>query len=440
VAVKVFQLDLPPERMHRLVAELEALVAAGLAHPAIATPLATGTDGTVAYLAQDYLPSDSIDVLMRDQRLVAAGDALRVAEHLAGALDVAAAHKVHHGVLHPRDVLVSRDDSIDDTRLTGLGVARAIEKAGVTPPLRRPYAAPERIAGGAWDQRADVFSLAALVHEMLWGRRLAAVGSEAAGALTELPGCDLAVLRAAFARALAPKPADRFETAHEFAAALRKAFPGVSLTDSRSPVVGRQSTAAARLPLDDPPLRSGLEGRPLEGLAVEDALQSFPIAEVAGPVDGAATERGADLKLRTASDPGTDALGELELRAAETVQREGRNAAPALVTKDLLDIVTNPEPATVSTAARTVQLQETVQSEEMPLLRPESAGLRPAAGVMGMFGRYEGDPPKGPADRAAFWPVAAALMVGIALGFGGGYTFGGRHVAPAPHRLQLQLP
>jgi hypothetical protein len=32
----------------------------------------------------------------------------------------------------------------------------------------------------------------------------------------------------------------------------------------------------------------------------------------------------------------------------------------------------------------------------------------------------------------ALWPVAAALMVGMALGFGGGYTVGGRHVALSP--------
>jgi hypothetical protein len=405
VAVKVFQLDLPPERMHVLVAELEALVAAGLEHPAIAAPLATGTDGIVVYLVQQYVPADSLDIVMRDHGLASPGDPLRVAAQLAAGLDFAAGVKVHHGALHPRDVLLSPGDA----RLTGHGVAGAIEKAGVTAPVRRPYAAPERIAGGALDLRADVFSLAALIHEMLWGRRLTAIGEEAAGALTQLPGGDLAVLRATFARALAPKPDDRFETAHEFVAALQEAFPGVSLIDDQSPVqspvqsrvVGRQSTAEPRLPLDDPPLRSGLEGRPLRGTVVE----------VAGAVDGAATERVADLKLRTTSDPGPDALGELELRAAETV---------------------DPEPVTGSAAARTPPPRET------PLLRPGSAGLRPAAGVTGLFGRHERDlsegPPEGPADRMASpsWAVAAALMVGIALGFGGGYRFAGRHVAPAP--------
>ena len=86
-------------------------------------------------------------------------NALRVAAQLAGALDFAAAVQIGHGALHPRDVLLSSDE----TRLTGLGVARALERIGVVAPVRRPYTAPERIAGGEWDRRADVFSLAALI-------------------------------------------------------------------------------------------------------------------------------------------------------------------------------------------------------------------------------------------------------------------------------------
>jgi serine/threonine protein kinase len=390
VAVKVFQLDLPPERVHRLVAELETLVAAELTHPAIAAPLATGTDGIVVYLVQEYVAADSLDVVMSDHGLASPGDPLRVAAQLAAALDFAAAVNVHHGVLHPRDVLISPDDA----RLTGLGVAGAIEKAGVAAQLRRPYTAPERIAGGAWDRRADVFSLAALVHEMLWGRRLTAIGEEAALALTELPGSDLAGLRAAFACALAAKPTDRFETAHEFAEALNRAFPGL---DSRqSPVAGRQSIAEPRLPLDDPPVRVNLEDRSRPEMAIEDGLHAV---------------RGADLELRTRPDPTADALGELELRGEETVDSH---------------------PVAVPAPLRTAQLLE------MPPTRPRSV----------LLDRYEpdpheSDPPElisrrepslreGPVEPAPMWPVAAALMLGIALGFGGGYTLAGRRAAPAP--------
>src|SRR5438132_13471326 len=58
VAIKLFRLDLPPDRMHQLVAELEQLVAADLRHPSIVRPIATGTDGIVIYLAHDFVPAD----------------------------------------------------------------------------------------------------------------------------------------------------------------------------------------------------------------------------------------------------------------------------------------------------------------------------------------------------------------------------------------------
>ena len=117
---------------------------------------------------QDFVAADSLDIVIREYGAAPPADALRVAAQLAGALDFAAAVDVAHGALHPRDVLLSADD----TRLTGIGVARALERVGVAAPVRRPYTAPERIAGGDWDRRADVFSLAALIHELLWGRRV----------------------------------------------------------------------------------------------------------------------------------------------------------------------------------------------------------------------------------------------------------------------------
>lgn len=220
VAVKWFRLDLPPERVHRLVAGLEHLIGSGLAHPAITSSLATGIVGVASYLAQDFVAAESLDVVVRQHGPAPAAEAVRVATHLGNALDCAAAAGVVHGGLHPRDVLVSPDT----VKLTGLGIVRALERAGAAAPVRRPYAAPERAANAVWDGRADTFSLAAVIHELLWGKRVAATGQQAADALGPLPGADVEALRAVFARALAENPDDRFATALDFAVALKKAL------------------------------------------------------------------------------------------------------------------------------------------------------------------------------------------------------------------------
>src|SRR5438034_996396 len=150
VAVKLSKLDLPPERVHRLVAELSRIISAGPTHPALAAPLETGIHDVCAYLVQDYVAAESLDLAVRECGPAPAADALRVAARIGGALDVAAAANIAHGSLHPRDVLLSSDV----TQLTGIGVARALERVGVLPPVRRPYTAPERSAGGEWDRRA----------------------------------------------------------------------------------------------------------------------------------------------------------------------------------------------------------------------------------------------------------------------------------------------
>src|ERR1051325_11591964 len=51
VAVKRFLLDVPPERVHRLVAEFDQLIAAGLDHSGLAAPVASGRIEASAYLA-----------------------------------------------------------------------------------------------------------------------------------------------------------------------------------------------------------------------------------------------------------------------------------------------------------------------------------------------------------------------------------------------------
>jgi serine/threonine-protein kinase len=368
VAVKVFKLDLPPDQAHRLVAAFERLVAADLTHPSIAAPLATGITGVSAFLAQDYVAAESLDLSLRQYGPASPADALRIAAQVAGALDFSATADVDHGVLHPRDVLTSTDE----TRLTGVGVARALERIGVPAPVRRPYTAPERIAGGPWDRRADVFSLAALMHEVLWGRRLSATGDQAAEGLTAIAGAHLATLQAAFARALADDPAARFDTALEFAEALKGAFPDVTLlAPAQSPVTRRRTRQA--------PVESG-----------ESSVESQ-------------------------ESPEADAAAEYLSRPLE---------APGLQASDDRPLV---DDLPLAMAAVTPAVDDFRPATDDVRLPPADSRLpTPAAPPTSLGAGRDVDSSMLERSRSAVWPLGLALVVGIALGFAFGYGIGVR--------------
>ena len=392
MAVKLFKLDLPPERGHQLVAEFERLIAADLTHPALAAPLAAGISGVSAYLVQDYVAADSLDLALREHGPAPAANALRVAAELAGALDFAAAVRVTHGALHPRDILLSSDD----TRLTGHGVTRALERIGVVAPVRRPYTAPERIAGADWDRRADVFSLAALMHELMWGRRVSGVGARAADSLTEIAGTDLSALRAVFARALAEHPGERFQTALEFAEALRNACPDVIVAPEPTPAPTRRTRRGdePRLPLDEEP-----------------EAEETVVAQAVPPAE-------ADTHVAQDSPPPL-AIGKSELRRGSPKREERDGFSPAD-----LDITAPPvaEPDIVYRPAP--EPPRDIGSYEPHTAIPAGLMTGPDPEARSALDR----------SRSAVWPLVLALIVGIAIGFAGGYGVGSREqpAAPAP--------
>ena len=223
VAVKAFHLDLTPELADELADALQRLVGAGLAHPGIVTPLAVGCEGSVPYLAQEYVAAESLDVAMRHYAPAAAERAVPLLHQLAGAVDAAHDAGILHGSLHLRDVFVSPDEA----RATGFGVARALADVGLRAPVRRPYAAPEVVEGTDWGAEADRYAVAAIAYELLTGRRATGSGDEIIERLGSIYVGDegaLPALRDAFSRGLSEEPADRPGRAVELVASLAAAL------------------------------------------------------------------------------------------------------------------------------------------------------------------------------------------------------------------------
>lgn len=217
-------------------------------------------------------------------------EVLRLVEMLADSLDAAASTGTHHGALHPRDIIVAAGVP----RITGWGVAGALERVGARAPIRRPYSAPERVAGSEWGAAADVFALAAIAHELMFGRRVASSAEQIPESLSAIDGAERERLREAFSRSLSPDPLNRHGSARAFADALRIAAQErdaaptpIAIDDQAAPGRGRASEWRPTLPLDLEPEAFELAASPrLSDVAASlEADASFEPVESDGSHD-----------------------------------------------------------------------------------------------------------------------------------------------------------
>jgi serine/threonine-protein kinase len=271
VTIKPLQLSLGPERTRAVADELAALVERVPRHPHLATLLAAGLVDGVPTVVAELAPGEGLDAALRTYGPAAFPDAVERLAAIAGALDHAAAHGVWHGALHPCDIIIAAAE----THVTGVGITPALEKVHVPAPMRPPYTAPEVAASRRSSARADQFALAAIAHEWLFGRTIDGP-ADAALTLPRLPDVDAEALAGAFTTALAPDPADRFDSCTAFVEALRAAAQtraaGVlpvqgDLLDARAGA-GDPGTELASAPLQNPPESAHVE--PLAAAAPDE--------------------------------------------------------------------------------------------------------------------------------------------------------------------------
>jgi hypothetical protein len=407
VAVKVFRLDIIPEQAQVLAEALGRATESSLSHPSIVEPIASGVEGTLAYRAEEYVAAESLDVAMRHYAPASIEKALPFITQLAGAIDFARAAGVGHGGLHPRDIFVTPDEA----RATGFGVVEALEQVGIRAPIRRPYSAPERIAGGAWGTPADVFALAAITFELLTARRPAGTGARI-GALPE--EARAGALHGVLARAMDDDPARRYASALAFAGALGSASRGES--DVAGPSVPESTVPGPAI---------------LRAAVIADAPAEEPIpGEFAVERD---LDRGAPLEE-------ADALDDIVVRheAHGRVHEPDRGPAPTLFADEELetdDVVGEPtagEQERAHFAADFVDLGEELpafaheaeaEDRNHPLDESVYASRKPMFSATEPESDYR-DPPE--RSSPAILPMAVTGVLCLLAGFGGGYFVGSR--------------
>jgi hypothetical protein len=213
----------------RFLAEIK--ITARLDHPHILTLIDSGAAEGFLYYVLPYVRGESLRVRIDREKQLGIDEALRITMQIASALDYAHQHGVVHRDIKPENILLHEGEAV----LADFGIALAVKEAGGNRltetglSLGTPqYMSPEQATGDrTLDARSDVYSLAAVLYEMLAGEP-PVTGPTAqamiAKLITERPTM-LRVVRdtvpehvnAAVAKALAKIPADRFASAGDFA-------------------------------------------------------------------------------------------------------------------------------------------------------------------------------------------------------------------------------
>jgi serine/threonine-protein kinase len=271
-------LSTEPEQVQRFEREIQ--VQARLHHPNIvALYNAVRTGGSVA-LVMEFVEGESLQKMME-------GGALPVKTALAYTSQVLAALAYAHeaGVIHrdvaPANIIITQGRTV---KLTDFGLARAetdlrLTSSGV--PVGSPwYMSPEQVRGiGIIDARSDLYAVGAVLHEMLTGKKLFDVDGAFAvmraqvEATPKLPSAwnraVPPVVDEIVRRALAKDPANRFQSAEEFRAAVE-----IALFDSAP--VGAPLAAPIRLTAAPQPVAAPAPAQ-LSAPAPLTSSASFPL-------------------------------------------------------------------------------------------------------------------------------------------------------------------
>ena len=208
----------------------EARAVAKLAHPNIVTVIDRGEQDGRQFIVFEYVDGPNLKDLTRNGPLEvrdAIGLTLQVARALAFAHDRGLVHRD----VKPQNVLLNEDGQ---AKVTDFGIARSLDVQGVTQTGTvlgtSDYIAPEQARGQKVDPKTDIYSLGAVLYELLVGAvpfsgdnfvavAMRHVNEPVPSVLAARPDCP-ARLDFAIQRAMAKDPDDRFASMDDFAAEL----------------------------------------------------------------------------------------------------------------------------------------------------------------------------------------------------------------------------
>lgn len=171
VAVKILRGSLTSESRALARFREEAEAAAALAHPNIVSLFDIGTDGGVPFIVMELVPGETLSEVIWREAPVPPERAAEIAEAVADALGFAHAAGIVHRDIKPGNIMLTPWGHV---KVLDFGIARALSRARLTSSLElrgtAEYLSPEQARGADLDGRSDIYSLGAVMFEMLTGR------------------------------------------------------------------------------------------------------------------------------------------------------------------------------------------------------------------------------------------------------------------------------
>lgn len=233
VAVRVLPADFTADQAALIdnAREVQAL-----SHPNAITVFDVGTHDGRVYVVFEFLKARSLRSEMAGQA-VNVGRAVETAIQMADAVAEAHAAGFFHRALSPETIMITakghaKIPAFDLAVHSGL----QYENGQV---LLDDYSAPEEARGEAPDERSDVYSVGAILYEMLTMRRPLHRGASAPSAVNatvpkELDGVVL--------RAVSPNPDSRYQSVATFAADLRAVASALADEPHEEPAISSSTT------------------------------------------------------------------------------------------------------------------------------------------------------------------------------------------------------
>jgi serine/threonine-protein kinase len=327
VALKVLHQEYTADRDYVERFRREARSVAQLSHPNIVTVIDRGEQDDRQFIVFEYVQGENLKTLVERVGPLVEEDAVRLALQIARALGFAHENGLIHRDVKPQNVLLNGDGQ---AKVTDFGIARSLDvKGGLTQTGTvmgtSDYIAPEQARGSRVDAQSDIYSLGAVLYELLTGEvpfpgdNFVAVAmrhiNEPPPSVRERRPDVSPLLDAVIRRAMAKEPRDRFGSMDELCAELNACLsPETAASGAQTMVVPRRRSSR-------PPA-----GRPSVGPLI---LLLSGLAVLAGILGGvfAFTDPGGQLSDLVGNKKSTGAAtGPVHFTAASAYDPYGDNS------------------------------------------------------------------------------------------------------------------